>query len=97
VLDRNVVQMVVFDIRGRFDLDEPPTSILTALENIDSDENVPVLECAFEDRWNFWIADQFPSRPNRLLSIFGLNGHAARKYPPSQQTNLLPLINDRLI
>ena len=62
VLNRNVVQMVVSSIRGRFDLDEPPALILKALEYIDSDENVPMLECAFEDRWNSRIFDQFPSR-----------------------------------
>src|SRR5208283_2175743 len=97
VLDRNVVQMVVSSIRGRFDLDEPPTSVLAALEYIDSYENVPVLECAFEDRWNLWIADQLPSRPNRLFPISGLDGHAAQKHPPRQQADLLPLVNDRLI
>jgi hypothetical protein len=97
VLHRNVVQMMVFNSRGRFDLDQPPALVLATLEHIDSDENVSVLECAFEYRWNLWIADQFPSRPDRLFPISGLNRHAARKHSPCQQTDLLPLVNDRLI
>jgi len=55
VLDRNVAQMVVSSIRGRFDLDEPPALILKALEYIDSDENVPMLECDLEYRWDFRV------------------------------------------
>ena len=50
VLDRNVFEMVVFDIRARFDLDEPPASVLTAVEHIDAHENAIVLKGAFEDR-----------------------------------------------
>jgi hypothetical protein len=97
VLDRNVVEMVIFDIRGRFDLDQPPALVLAALEYIDSDENVPVLECALEDRWNLRIVDQFPSRPDRLFSISGLNDDATRIHLLRQQTDLLPLVNDRLL
>jgi hypothetical protein len=37
VLDRNVVEVVVFNIRRRFDLNETPALVSTALEHINSD------------------------------------------------------------
>src|SRR5208282_460085 len=86
----------VFDIGGRFDFDQPPALIRTALEHIDSDENVSVLKCAFEDRWNLRIADQLSRRPNRLFSISGLHGDTAWKHLASQQTDLSPLLDYRL-
>jgi hypothetical protein len=57
VLDRNIVKMVVSNIRGRLNLDQAPALISTALKYIDSDENVSMLERPFEDRWNLWILD----------------------------------------
>jgi hypothetical protein len=89
--------MVIFNIRGRFDLDQPPAFVLTALEYINSDENVPMFECAFEYRRNLRIVDQFPGRPDRLFAVSGINGYAARIHLPCQQTDLMSLVNDRLL
>ena len=57
MLDRNIIDMVILNIRGRFDLDKPPASVSTALEYIDSDEHVLVLKRALEYRVNLWIFD----------------------------------------
>jgi hypothetical protein len=50
VLDRNVADMVVFNIRARFDLDEPPSTVPASMQNIDAHENAIVLKRAFKDR-----------------------------------------------
>jgi hypothetical protein len=49
MLDRNVADMVVSNIRGRFDLNEPPSTVPASMQNIDAHEHAAVLECAFED------------------------------------------------
>jgi hypothetical protein len=96
VLDCNVADMVVFDIRRRFDLDQPPALISAALENIDSGENVSMLERTFENRRNLSICNKLPCHSDRLFSISRLNGHAAGKHFLSQQTHLSPLVDDGL-
>ena len=57
MLDCNIIDVVVFDIGCRFDLDQPPAVIWTTVEHIDSDENAPVLERTLEDRRDFRIFD----------------------------------------
>ena len=36
MLDRNIVNMVLFYVRGRFDLDEPPAPVAPSMQNIDA-------------------------------------------------------------
>jgi hypothetical protein len=57
MLDRNVFEVMVFCVGCRFNFDQPPASVSTALENIHPDENVAVLKRALEYRRNFWIVD----------------------------------------
>ncbi len=55
VLDRNVADMVVFNIRSRFDLDEPPSTVPAAMQNIEAHEHTAVLKGAFEDSGDFAV------------------------------------------
>ncbi len=57
MLDRNVTDMVVLNIGGRFDLDEPPSTVPATMQNIDAHEHATVLEGAFEDCGDFAVRD----------------------------------------
>jgi hypothetical protein len=57
VLDRNVADMVVFNIRGRFDLDEPPAFVSATMEHIDTNKDALMFERCLEDRWHLRVSD----------------------------------------
>jgi hypothetical protein len=57
MLDRNVGEMMSLCTNCRFNFDQSPSLISTALKYIHSDENAPVLERPLEDRRDFWVCN----------------------------------------
>jgi hypothetical protein len=97
VLDRNVADMVVFQIRGRFDLNEPPSTVSASMQNIYADEHVAVLKGAFEDRPDVSVSDYLSRGADRLIQApLAANLYPARKQLAGEHADLAALLNDCL-
>ena len=77
-LDSNVVKMLLFEAGGGLDLDQTPSVIATALQNIHTHEHTAVLEGAFKDCWNSRLATS-----SRVVRI-------ALSSPPEPSTSTPP-------
>ena len=62
--------MVVLHIRGRFDLDQAPLLLWPALEYIDPNKHVAVLESGFEYGGDLSICDKFAGLAYGLFEVF---------------------------
>ena len=95
VLNRHVIQMVLFEVCRGLDLDQTPSLVSPTLQDIHPYKHTTVFKRSFEDGRNPGICDQLPGDTNRLLWVSPLDFHAARKKLVSQQPHLLPLIHNR--
>jgi hypothetical protein len=95
--DRNVVKMVLFYVRGRFDLNETPAPVAPSMQNIDAHQNAIVLKRAFKDRWDVSVSDYLTRGADRLIQAsLAANFDATRKHLPGEHADLSSLLDDRV-
>ena len=79
VLNRHVIKMLLFEVGGGLDLDQTPSAVSTAMQDVHSYKHTAVLESRLEDRRDLGICDQLAGGANRLLRIAERDFHAARE------------------
>src|SRR3984957_21071409 len=58
LLNSNIVRVMRFRARRRFDFDQPKTRQATTLQNVRSNEHATVLKGRFENCWHLYISNQ---------------------------------------
>ena len=69
VLNRNVVKMFFFWRSGGLDLDQTPSAVSTAVQDVHSHKHTAIFESCLEDGGDIGICDQLTGDGDRLLTV----------------------------